>query len=120
MKASELRSMTREELENLLEELRDEEFKLRVRRSTEELPNPLRLRMIRRDIARIMTILREDELGIIKLPKRTEKKKEVKAEGKEEKKTVKKRSKKKEETGELKKTTKGKVVKKTARKKKGA
>lgn len=68
MKASELRSMTREELEHELEELREEEFRLRLRRPTEELPNALRLRTIGREIARILTVLREDKRGIIQLP----------------------------------------------------
>ncbi|MEO0094189.1 MAG: 50S ribosomal protein L29 [candidate division WOR-3 bacterium] len=62
MKASEIRNMTEEEIRRTLASLRDEYFKLRLRRSTEELPNPLRLRTIRRDIARVLTILREIEL----------------------------------------------------------
>lgn len=71
MKASEIRSMTREELDHELNELREEEFRLRLRRPTEDLPNALRLRTIRRDIARIQTLLREDKLGIIKLPSKS-------------------------------------------------
>jgi large subunit ribosomal protein L29 len=61
MKASELRQMTRDELSRKLNELRDEQFKLNLRRSSEELPNPLRLRFLRRDVARCLTILRELE-----------------------------------------------------------
>ena len=72
MKASELKSMTREELEHELRELREEEFRLRLRRPTEDLPNALRLRNIRRDIARIETTLREDKLGLIQLPRKSE------------------------------------------------
>jgi large subunit ribosomal protein L29 len=79
MKASELRSMTREELDHELRELREEEFRLRLRRPTEELPNALRLRAIRHDIARIQTILREDKLGLISLPKKSQKEPEKKA-----------------------------------------
>jgi large subunit ribosomal protein L29 len=71
MKASELRSMTREELYHEMAELREEEFRLRLRRATEDLPNALRLRTIRRDISRIQTLLREDKLGIIKLPSKS-------------------------------------------------
>lgn len=63
MKVSDLNEMTKDELQSTLGQLRDEHFKLRFRRGTEELPNPLRLRIIRRDIARIMTILREIDLG---------------------------------------------------------
>jgi large subunit ribosomal protein L29 len=58
MKASELREMTQDEVRRKLAELRDEQFKLRLRRSTEELPNPLRLRLLRRDVARCLTVLR--------------------------------------------------------------
>jgi large subunit ribosomal protein L29 len=61
VKASELREMTRDEIARRLAELRDEQFKLRLRRATETLPNPLRLRMLRRDIARCMTIQAELE-----------------------------------------------------------
>jgi large subunit ribosomal protein L29 len=58
MKASELREMTQDEVLRKLAELRDEQFKLRLRRSAEELPNPLRLRLLRRDVARCLTVLR--------------------------------------------------------------
>jgi large subunit ribosomal protein L29 len=61
MKASELREMTREEVVRRLAELTDEQFKLRLRLSTETLPNPLRLRMIRHDVARCNTILAEQD-----------------------------------------------------------
>jgi len=61
MKASELREMTRDEILRKLAELRDEQFKLRLRRSAEELPNPLRLRLLRRDVARCLTVLRARE-----------------------------------------------------------
>jgi large subunit ribosomal protein L29 len=57
MKASELREMTRDELQRKLAETRDELFKLRLRRGSEELPNPIRLRDLRRDIARCLTML---------------------------------------------------------------
>ena len=56
MKASELREMTRDEILRKLGELRDEQFKLRLRRSAEELPNPLRLRLLRHDVARCLTV----------------------------------------------------------------
>jgi large subunit ribosomal protein L29 len=57
MKASELREMGIEELQRRVAELRDESFRLRLRRATEQIPNPLRLRALRRDIARCMTVL---------------------------------------------------------------
>jgi large subunit ribosomal protein L29 len=70
MKASELREMTQDEVRRKLAELRDEQFKLRLRRSAEELPNPLRLRLLRRDVARCLTVLRAKEIDA----KSTEKK----------------------------------------------
>ena len=62
MKASELREMTQDEIRRRLVELRDEQFKLRLRRSAEQLPNPLRLRLLRRDVARYLTVLRAKEI----------------------------------------------------------
>jgi large subunit ribosomal protein L29 len=59
MKASELREMTRDEVVRRLAELKDEQFKLRLRRVTETLPNPVRLRLLRRDVARCQTLLAE-------------------------------------------------------------
>jgi large subunit ribosomal protein L29 len=64
MKASELREMTQDEIRRKLAELRDEQFKLRLRRSAEELPNPLRLRLLRRDVARCLTVLRAKEIDV--------------------------------------------------------
>ncbi len=67
MKVFELREKTRQELIDLLNDLHKEKFNLSLRRGAQELPNPLRMRSLRRDIACIMTVLREDELGIRKL-----------------------------------------------------
>lgn len=67
MKAYELREKSREELIEILNGLYRELLNLRIRHASQQLPNPLRLRMIKKDIARIMTILREDELGKRKL-----------------------------------------------------
>ncbi|MFO7638655.1 MAG: 50S ribosomal protein L29 [bacterium] len=57
MKVSELRELNPEELQRRIDEMRSEAFKLRLRRATEQLPNPLRLRVLRRDIARCLTVL---------------------------------------------------------------
>jgi len=54
-----LRQMKTEELEQKLAVLREERFRLRFRAGTEAIANPLQFRTIRRDIARIATILRE-------------------------------------------------------------
>jgi large subunit ribosomal protein L29 len=67
MKAFDLRDKSKQELKDMLEGLHKELFNLRFRRGAQELPNPLRLRTLRRDIARIKTVLREDEIGIRKL-----------------------------------------------------
>jgi len=51
--------MTREELVRHLAGLHDEQLKLRLRQASESLPNPLRLRMLRRDVARCQFVLAE-------------------------------------------------------------
>ena len=63
MKANELREMSVEDLKSKLEELTTEGFNLRFRSATESIENPMRFRTIRRDIARLHTILREKETG---------------------------------------------------------
>jgi large subunit ribosomal protein L29 len=60
-KSSELRELSREQLETKLSEAREEEFRLRFRSATEAIDNPMRFRSIRRDIARILTVLAEKE-----------------------------------------------------------
>ena len=64
MKIREMRELTRAELEQRRRELHDEQFNLKMRRSLKELDNPLRLRVIKREIARINTVLVEDEQGV--------------------------------------------------------
>ncbi len=59
LKPGALRELKTEELEQKLTLLTEERFRLAFRRATEAIPNPLRLRTIRRDMARIQTILRE-------------------------------------------------------------
>jgi large subunit ribosomal protein L29 len=59
MKANEMKELSVTELEAKLEELRAERFNLRFRSATEAIDNPMRFRTIRRDIARIQTVLRE-------------------------------------------------------------
>ena len=58
-KTADLRELSAEQLEARLGELREERFRLRFRSATEAIENPIRFRTIRRDIARIQTILRE-------------------------------------------------------------
>ena len=59
MKPNELREMSVQDLESRLGELTEERFRLRFRSATESVENPMRFRAIRRDIARIQTILKE-------------------------------------------------------------
>jgi large subunit ribosomal protein L29 len=59
VKPNELREMSVEDLTNRLGELTEERFRLRFRSATESIENPMRFRAIRRDIARIKTILKE-------------------------------------------------------------
>jgi large subunit ribosomal protein L29 len=63
MKASDLRELTPEELRRRVREMREELFKLKLRLGTEELPNPLRLRYLRRDIARCETVLQQKAIA---------------------------------------------------------
>ncbi len=63
MRADEIREWDATELNARLAELREERFKLRFASATMELENPKILQSIRRDIARIKTILRERELA---------------------------------------------------------
>ncbi|CAB4961996.1 MAG: 50S ribosomal protein L29 [Actinobacteria bacterium] len=60
----ELRNLDNEELTAKLREAKEELFNLRFQGATGQLENHGRLRAVRKDIARIYTILRERELGI--------------------------------------------------------
>ena len=63
MLASEIREMAPADIQARIAELEEERFRLRFRSATEQLEEPLRLRAIRRDIARLKTVLRQQELG---------------------------------------------------------
>lgn len=62
MKAKEIREMSSEELRSRVASLKEELFNLRFQAATQNLENPARIRAVRKDIARILTILREREL----------------------------------------------------------
>jgi large subunit ribosomal protein L29 len=64
MKANEVRNLTTAELETKINELKEELFNLRFQLATGQLDNPMRIRQVRKAIARAKTILRERELGI--------------------------------------------------------
>ena len=63
MKANEIREMSVDDIKSKLEELTTERFNLRFRSATESIENPMRFRALRRDIARLKTILGEKETG---------------------------------------------------------
>lgn len=67
LKIQTLREMTRDELMQKRSDLLDEQFNLNMRKSVKALDNPLRLRYIHREIAKILTVLHEDKTGIRKL-----------------------------------------------------
>ncbi|MEC8943830.1 MAG: 50S ribosomal protein L29 [Acidobacteriota bacterium] len=64
MKADILRDLSPAELAAKSEELREQLLKLRFQQTTGQIENPQMLRGIRRDIARVMTVFREKELGV--------------------------------------------------------
>ncbi len=59
MQTNELREMSVEDLRAKLGELVEEQFRLRFRSATESIENPMRFRALRRDIARIKTLLQQ-------------------------------------------------------------
>ena len=63
MKSHEMRDMTLDELKVQHDQMMDELVNLRVKLSLRQLDSPLRVRWLRRDIARARTILREKEMG---------------------------------------------------------
>jgi large subunit ribosomal protein L29 len=66
--ASELREQSDEELVSALREAKAELFNLKVQAATGQLDNHGRLKVVRKDIARIYTIMRERELGLSTAP----------------------------------------------------
>ena len=63
--AAELRAVSAEDLAEKLAESKEELFNLRFQNATGQLDNTARLRAVRKDIARIYTVMRERELGIV-------------------------------------------------------
>lgn len=61
LKASAMRDMTVDEIQVRVAELREEMFNLRFRNTMKQLDNPLKIRESRREMARLMTVLREKE-----------------------------------------------------------
>ena len=64
MKAQEIKSLSTEELTKKLDELKKDLFMLRMQHATNQLDNPMRLNAVKKDIARIKTIIREKETNV--------------------------------------------------------
>jgi large subunit ribosomal protein L29 len=67
LKAQHIREMTLAEINAKLVELQEELFSLRFRNAMKQLDDPLRIRIIKREVARLKTVLREQKLGIRKV-----------------------------------------------------
>ena len=63
MKASDVRKMSAAELETKLSDLKKDLFQLRLQHATNQLENPVKIAEVKRDIARVKTIIREHELA---------------------------------------------------------
>ena len=64
MKAKELKTLSVEDLNKKLEDLKKDLFMLRMQHATNQLDNPLQIPAVKKDIARIKTIIREKETNI--------------------------------------------------------
>ena len=62
MKANEVRKMSTAELESKLADLKKDLFFLRMQHATNQLDNPVKISLVKKDIARVKTIIREKQL----------------------------------------------------------
>jgi len=62
MKANEVRKMSASELEEKLSDLKKDLFFLRMQHATNQLDNPVKISLVKKDIARVQTIIREKQL----------------------------------------------------------
>ena len=62
MKANEVRKMSSDELETKLSDLKKDLFYLRMQHATNQLDNPVKISQVKKDIARVKTIIREKQL----------------------------------------------------------
>jgi len=63
MKAAEVRKLSPAELQGKLTDLKKDLFQLRMQHATNQLDNPIRIAEVKKDIARVKTILREQQLA---------------------------------------------------------
>ena len=64
MKAKELKNLSVEKLEEKLQDLKKDLFMLRMQHATNQLDNPMQIAAVKKDIARIKTIIREKETNV--------------------------------------------------------
>lgn len=64
MKIQDIRELSAQELEDKVKNLKQELFNLRFQNATNQLDNPMRIASVKKDIARVKTVLKEKELGI--------------------------------------------------------
>ena len=63
MKATEIRKMSAAELESKLSDLKKDLFQLRLQHATNQLDNPIKIAQVKKDIARVKTLIREQQLA---------------------------------------------------------
>ena len=64
MKIQDIRDLSTQELEDKVKDLKEELFNLRFQNATNQLDNPMRIASVKKDIAKVKTVLKEKELGI--------------------------------------------------------
>ena len=64
MKAKEIKNLSVEELTKKLDELKKDLFMLRMQHATNQLDNPMQIALVKKDIARVKTIIREKETNV--------------------------------------------------------
>ncbi len=64
MKIQDIRDLSTQELEDKIKDLKEELFNLRFQNATNQLENPVRIKSVKKDIAKVKTVLKEKELGI--------------------------------------------------------
>ena len=64
LSSKDIRELTEAEINGRVAEMEEERFRLKFRAGTETLEDPLRLRVVRKDVARLKTILKEKIIGI--------------------------------------------------------
>ena len=64
MKINEIRDLSMQEITDKIQDLKEELFNLRFQNAMNQLDNPMRIAAVKKDIARLKTVLKEQELGL--------------------------------------------------------